>query len=45
MMEWNHGCSMDTLYELCESWFCKRIGAELSGERRDREKGNLYDAS
>ncbi len=22
MMERNHGCSMDTLYELCESQFC-----------------------
>jgi hypothetical protein len=33
---------MDTLYALCKSRFCKRIGAELSGEQRDKEKGNIY---
>jgi len=43
MMEWNHGYSMDTLYELCESRFCKRIGAKLSREQKDKEKGNIYD--
>jgi len=32
LMEHNHGCSMDNLNELCESGFCWRIGAELSGE-------------
>jgi hypothetical protein len=34
---------MDILYELCESRFRKRIGAELSREQRDKEKGNTYD--
>jgi hypothetical protein len=43
MMERNHGCSMDTHYELCESRLYKRISAELSGEQSDEEKGNIYD--
>jgi hypothetical protein len=30
VMEHNLGCSMDTLYELCESRLCEWIGAELS---------------
>jgi hypothetical protein len=34
---------MDTLYELCESWFYERIGVELSREKRDEKKGNIYD--
>ncbi len=42
MMKCNPSCSMDTLYALCKSRFCKRIGAELSGEQRDKEKGNIY---
>jgi hypothetical protein len=32
VMEHNLGCSMDTFYELCESQFWWKIGAELSGE-------------
>jgi hypothetical protein len=44
-MEHNLGCSMDIFYELCESWFCWRIGAELSGERGDVERKRLYEAS
>jgi hypothetical protein len=43
MMERNPSYSMDTLYELCESRFCKRIGAKLSRERKDKEKGIIYD--
>ncbi len=43
VMECNSSYSMDTLYELCESWFCERIGVELSREKRDEEKGNIYD--
>ncbi len=43
MMECNPGCSMDTLYELCESWFCWRISAELSRERGDVERRRLYE--
>jgi len=35
---------MDTLYELCESRFYWRIGAELSRERGDVERRRLYDA-
>jgi hypothetical protein len=34
---------MDTLYELCESWFCWRISAELSRERGDVERRRLYE--
>jgi len=45
MMEHNLGCSMDTLYKVCESRFWWRIGAELSGERRDVERRMLYEAS
>jgi len=44
VMECNHGCLMDTLYELCESRFYWRIGAELSRERGDVERRRLYDA-
>ncbi len=43
-MEHDLGCSMDTLYEQCESWFWWRIGAELSRERRDVERIKLYEA-
>jgi hypothetical protein len=43
-MERDPGCSMDTLYEQCESRFWERIGAKLSGERRDVEKRKLYEA-
>ncbi len=45
MMERDLGCSMEILYERCESWFCKGIGEEISGERRDEEKRNIYDVS
>jgi len=45
MMERDHGCSMDTLYEQCESWFWERIGVKLSGEQRKVEKKKLYEAS
>ncbi len=44
VMERDPGCSMDTLYEQCESRFWERIGAKLSGERRDVEKRKLYEA-
>jgi hypothetical protein len=43
-MEHDLGCSMDILYELCESRFWWRIGAELFGERKDVEKRKLYEA-
>jgi hypothetical protein len=36
---------METLYEICESWFCEGIGEEISRERKDKEKGSIYDAS
>ncbi len=32
VMERNHGYSMDTLYDQCESRFWERIGAELLGK-------------
>jgi hypothetical protein len=34
---------MDIFYELCESRFWWRIGAELSGERRVVEKKKKYE--
>ncbi len=43
VMERDLGCSMDTIYELCESWLWWRIGAELSGEQKDVEKRNIYE--
>jgi hypothetical protein len=43
-MERNPGYSMETLYELCESWLCEGIGEEISGEQRDKERRNIYDA-
>jgi hypothetical protein len=45
MMERDPGCSIGTLYELCESRLCEGIGEEISGERRDKERRNIYDAS
>jgi len=44
VMERNLGYSMDILYELCESWFWWRIGAELSREQGVMEKRNIYEA-
>jgi hypothetical protein len=44
MMERDCGCSMDTLYELYESWLCEWFGVELSREREDGEIKNIYDA-
>ncbi len=41
-MEHNPGCSMDTLFELCESWFWCRIGVELLGERKGGENIYIY---
>jgi hypothetical protein len=43
-MERDHGYSMETLYELCKSWLYEGIGEEISGERKDEEKRNIYDA-
>ncbi len=37
--------SMDILCELCESRLCEGIGEEISGERRDEERKNIYDTS
>jgi hypothetical protein len=42
-MEHDCGCSMDTLYELYESWLCEWFGVELSREREDGEMKNIYD--
>ncbi len=44
-MECDPGCSMGTLYELCESQLCEGIGEEISGEWKDEERRNIYDAS
>jgi hypothetical protein len=45
VMEHNPGCSMGTLYELCESRMCRWIGVEISRERRDGRKINIYDVA
>jgi len=45
VIEHDHGCSMETLYELCEPWLCEGIGEEISREQRDGEKKNIYDVS
>jgi hypothetical protein len=42
-MERDLDCSMETLYELCESRLCEGIGEEISRERMDEEKRNIYD--
>jgi hypothetical protein len=44
MMEHDLGCSMETHYELCESWLCKGFGEEISREQRDEEKKYIYEA-
>ncbi len=41
LMARNLDCSMETLYELCESWLCRGVGEEISGQRRDGQK-NIY---
>ncbi len=43
MTERDHGCSMETFYERCESRLCKGIGEEISREQRNEEKINTYD--
>jgi hypothetical protein len=45
MMEHNPGCSMETLYELCESQLCKGINEEISREKRDEKKRYICDAN
>ncbi len=32
VMERDHGCSMETHYELCDPWLCEGIGEEISRE-------------
>jgi hypothetical protein len=39
----DHGYSMETLYELCESRLCERINEEISREQRDEEERNIYN--
>jgi hypothetical protein len=38
MMERNLGCSMETLYELCESRLCVWISVEISGSEMTRKR-------
>jgi hypothetical protein len=45
VMERDPSCSRDTLYEQCEAQFCKRIGAEISGQRMKVERRKIYEAS
>jgi hypothetical protein len=42
MMERDPGCSMDILYELCESWFWWKIGVKLSREQWVVEDRRIY---
>ncbi len=44
VMERDPDCSMEILYELCESWLWEGIGEEISREQRDEEKGSIYNA-
>jgi hypothetical protein len=43
MMERDPSCSIDNLYEECESRFLETIGAELSKEQRDVDNKKLYE--
>ncbi len=43
VMEHDPDCSMEIFYEWCESWLYEGISEEISGERRDEEKRNIYD--
>jgi len=42
VMEHDHGCSMETHYEMCESRLCKGIGEEISRDRKDKKKKYIY---
>jgi hypothetical protein len=44
VMERDLGCSMDNLYEQCESRFLGMMGVELSKEQRDVGNAKLYEA-
>jgi hypothetical protein len=43
-MERDPNYLMETFYELCESRLYERIGEEISGERKDKEEKNIYNA-
>ncbi len=43
MMERNLCCSIDNLYNECESQFLEMIGIVLSRERKDVDKEKLYE--
>jgi hypothetical protein len=45
VMEHDHGYSMETRYETCESWLCKGIGEEISREQKDKKKKYIYEAN
>jgi hypothetical protein len=44
VMEQDRGCSINNLYEECESRFLEMISAKLSKERRDVDNEKLYEA-
>jgi hypothetical protein len=44
MIEHDLSCSMDNIYEQCESQFLGMIGAKFSRVRRDVDNGKLYEA-
>ncbi len=44
VMECDPGYSMETFYELCESWLYEGITEEIFGECKNEEKMNIYDA-
>jgi hypothetical protein len=43
VMEHDLSCSIDNLYEQCESQSLKTIGAKLSKERRDVDNEKIYE--
>jgi hypothetical protein len=45
MMEQNPCCSIDNLYDECESQFLEMIGTVLSREWKDVDEEKLYEAS
>jgi len=45
VMQCNPNCSMKTFHELCESQFCKEIGKNIFGERRDEVMRSIFYVS
>jgi hypothetical protein len=43
VMERDPNYSMETFYEMCESWLCEGTSEEILGEQKDEERRNIYD--